>query len=339
MKLAFILPSLKKSGPVNLAMEIIQHLRINHQVDVFFFDDLHNSFSIEGCVKISFFQKIKGDYDAYHSHGLRPDLYTAFHGFGRKATTVSTMHNIIPEELSFIYPKYIVKSASFLWKKALSRLTHVVAISPYMKEWYVDWGLKNLIYIPNTRSISNENYNKEINQSIVDFKGTNVLIMTIGQMIPRKNLHHILGLLSIREDLKWVHLGAGTLLDSLKNEVESMQMKSRVLFLGQVSEAQLYLNASDIMVLCSSSEGFPLVVLEAIAQNVPVICNKIPHYKGLFTEEEVLTCDTSKSQEFSKSIDLVLKDKNDRVIKARQKYLDKYAPEIVCKQYELLYQS
>jgi hypothetical protein len=42
MKIAFILPSLKKSGPVNLAMELVSELKKSHDIDIYYFDNKSN---------------------------------------------------------------------------------------------------------------------------------------------------------------------------------------------------------------------------------------------------------------------------------------------------------
>ena len=274
----------------------------------------------------------------YHSHGLRPDLYVAFHSLNKKATTVSTMHNIIPEELSYIYPKTMVFFASHVWKFCLKRFHYIVGISPYMKQWYQNWGLKNTVYVPNTRKIVGAKKELSTEKRIVEFKNEKLLIMTIGQVIPRKNLHHMIELLLYREDLKWVHLGSGSLMEELHQIIVQKGLKENVLLLGQIPEAHQYISLADVFALCSSSEGFPLVILEAILQKKPIICNDLPHYQGLFVEEEILFCDTSNPLEFSKQIDEALLHSQALCSNALNTYHQKYAPEIVCKKYQNLYQ-
>jgi len=338
MKIAFILPSLKKSGPINLAMELVSELKKSHNVDIFYFDKKRNSYDEEKTYQISFFTKIKDRYDVYHSHGLRPDLYVAFHLLNKRGTTVSTMHNIIPEELSYIYPKTTVFFASRAWKFCLKRFHHIIAISPYMKNWYQNWGLKNTTYIPNTRKIVDTKKELSIEKRIVEFNRDKLLIMTIGQVIPRKNLQHMIELLRCREDLKWVHLGSGSLMEDLHQIVVQRGLQEKVIFLGQIPEAHQYISLADVFALCSSSEGFPLVILEALLQKKPIICNDLPHYQGLFVDGEILFCDTSNPIEFSEQIDKALQHSKTLCSNALSTYHHKYAPEIVCQKYVNIYQ-
>lgn len=68
-----------------------------------------------------------------------------------------------------------------------------------------------------------------------------------------------------------VFIGKGALLESVKEKAASLKIQDRVLFLGHKSNPFKYMARSDCFVFASEFEGFPNVLLEAMACGLPVI--------------------------------------------------------------------
>jgi len=66
-------------------------------------------------------------------------------------------------------------------------------------------------------------------------------------------------------------MGSGRLEASLKALAEQLGVTAQVRFLGQVSEGRRYFRAFDLFVLSSDHEPFGMVLLEAMAAEVPVV--------------------------------------------------------------------
>lgn len=66
-------------------------------------------------------------------------------------------------------------------------------------------------------------------------------------------------------------MGSGRLEASLKALAEQLGVTARVRFLGQVPEGRRYFRAFDLFVLSSDHEPFGMVLLEAMAAEVPVV--------------------------------------------------------------------
>jgi hypothetical protein len=83
MKIAYIIPRLMDSGLGRIPFWLSEKFYLEHDIKVFFFDDLHpNSRKLNFGVpiqKISFstFCHELNNYDIVHSHGLKPDVYVA----------------------------------------------------------------------------------------------------------------------------------------------------------------------------------------------------------------------------------------------------------------------
>ncbi len=70
-----------------------------------------------------------------------------------------------------------------------------------------------------------------------------------------------------------VILGKGRLEKALKLQAASLGISGRVIFAGVVSEARRYFKAFDAFALSSDHEPFGMVLLEAMAANLPIICS------------------------------------------------------------------
>jgi len=68
-------------------------------------------------------------------------------------------------------------------------------------------------------------------------------------------------------------MGTGPLESRLKQLVDSLNIRDRVIFAGQVVDARKYFKAFDVFALTSNHEPFGMVLLEAMAADVPLICS------------------------------------------------------------------
>lgn len=70
-----------------------------------------------------------------------------------------------------------------------------------------------------------------------------------------------------------VIIGAGPLEQELKQLVSSLSLNRQVIFKGNVPNAKQYFRAFDLFVLTSDNEPFGMVLLEALAAELPIICS------------------------------------------------------------------
>jgi glycosyltransferase involved in cell wall biosynthesis len=78
-----------------------------------------------------------------------------------------------------------------------------------------------------------------------------------------------------KPDAHFVWVGDGPLEQDVRNLSASLQLDSTIHWLGQRSDVQKLLHLFDCFILTSRWEGFPLVVLEAMAAGVPVVATNI----------------------------------------------------------------
>lgn len=73
------------------------------------------------------------------------------------------------------------------------------------------------------------------------------------------------------EDYKLMIVGDGPDMDQLKARIDISPKKDKIILTGKQSNPYKYLKDAKVFVLSSRTEGFPLVILEAMALGVPVV--------------------------------------------------------------------
>jgi teichuronic acid biosynthesis glycosyltransferase TuaC len=102
-------------------------------------------------------------------------------------------------------------------------------------------------------------------------------LLSAGNLIELKGHHLIIEALVALPEWHLVIAGKGPLEAELKRQATQHGLADRVRFAGSLSQQHLieYYNAADALVLASSREGMPNVVLEAMACGLPVIATAV----------------------------------------------------------------
>jgi glycosyltransferase involved in cell wall biosynthesis len=105
------------------------------------------------------------------------------------------------------------------------------------------------------------------------------LVVTVGRYSNEKNQMLLLRALAIlapkRPSLRALIVGVGTLEADLQQATVTLGISDRAQVTGPRADAHDIIRAADVFALSSTSEGFPLVVLEAMALGVPVVSTAV----------------------------------------------------------------
>lgn len=223
--------------------------------------------------------------DVVHTHGLMPDLKMALYRLcGRIRPGVlwlSTVHCDIQKDMADLVGVRLGNWVTRLWLAALRRADRVVFLSEAARA-SAGFDERSAVVITNGLPVDIPDVLSEPPSSLIEWLrqrpvGQTVLA-TFAAPRPLKGIDLMLRAVASRPDLCFFHAGDGPELAGLKRLSEDLGINDRCLFLGFVPDAMRLLSYCDIYLNCSSSEGSPLSVLEALRAGVPVVAPCIPPF-------------------------------------------------------------
>ena len=161
-------------------------------------------------------------------------------------------------------------------KKAFKNLDYLVVLGPGSMENYSKWLEENkkikIVEIPNIL----EEIPKE--SSLLD----SYKIISVGRLHPVKDFETLIYVFEkVQEKLPYATLtivGGGDEFEKLINLVKQLNLENKIKITGMVSKEDVkkYLLESDIYVMTSITECFPMVLLEASSCSLPLISFDVP---------------------------------------------------------------
>jgi glycosyltransferase involved in cell wall biosynthesis len=114
---------------------------------------------------------------------------------------------------------------------------------------------------------------------LVTYKGLPTLISVIDQI---RRIHPHVRVLLVGSGGLDIH----NCEEQLRRDVEVRGLRDHVRFAGEVADVQQYLQASDIFVLPSEDDAFPLSLVEAMACGLPVVATRVGGIPEIITPED-----------------------------------------------------
>lgn len=227
--------------------------------------------------------------DIVHAHAGNPPAPIAAYLYAKKKKKpfVVTYHGdgqwdwggVIRRASGYFYSKYLLD-------KILSYAD--VIISP--SEYYINESRvlskyrDKIVVIPNGINIDefNINHSKEECRAKLDLSPDDKIILFLGTLSPQKGPDILLKAMPkiIKEvpETGLVFVGSGTMREELERLCKRLGIEKNVTFVGFVGDTfkkAIYYKSSDVLVLPSFSECFPIVNLEAMACGIPIVASKI----------------------------------------------------------------
>lgn len=294
MKIAYIIPSLLPTGPVNVVFDLVQlMIKYHHQCTVYYFDDGGKLVFPCQTIRIGMSERINfNSYDVVHSHTFRPLMYVFLHKPLRSNTRfIATIHNYVFDDLKYVYGRFKGFVYSLLFLLFATRQDRLITLSKDAQEYYKKWFSKHkLTYIYNTRITDKSAVPSEGELAkLRHFRDNGVLIGVNCSLHKRKGLDILLkSLKRLPEKYKLYIIGDGPGMAELEELSHFLKIDHRVRFCGRIQQAYKFLPYYDIYAIPSRSEGFPLSLLEAADYGCKVVCSDISIFKECFSDEEVV---------------------------------------------------
>lgn len=236
--------------------------------------------------KVKFYKELKGffethkQYDIVHAHMAFSNGVIAFaaRSAGIKCV-ISHSHGVqLPSEGSFIRKPY--ESLMRIWMRKYS--TRWMACSKEAGEYLFGSSCFNKKgdIILNGIDIEKYQFDEKIRSDVREKMGiqNNKVLGTVGSIVPAKNQIQIIKILKAIKDSKYklIIVGDGPEKSKLTEYAAENGLLKQIFITGKQRDIVPYLNAMDVFVFPSISEGFGIAFIEAQANGLPcVISDKI----------------------------------------------------------------
>jgi glycosyltransferase involved in cell wall biosynthesis len=285
-----------------------------------------------------------------HTHGAGASFY------GRVAAKwaavpilVTTVHNSL-----YDYPISRPKRGIYVF---IDRLTarlcdKIICVSDAIKD---DLIKKSKLPQEKVLTIHNgidiESFNKNIDASYLErefnVKPHDRKIGIVGRLTHQKG--HVYFLKAAAEltkafpDIKCFIVGDGDLKDELMRTAQRLAVSPHCIFTGDRTDIPELLSFFDVFVLSSISEGFPMVLLEAMSAGCPVVASAVGGVPELIQDGiDGILVPAQSHEALSEAITDLLNDKNKREnirFAARKTVEEKFNADMMIKSVEKLYDS
>jgi glycosyltransferase involved in cell wall biosynthesis len=178
-------------------------------------------------------------------------------------------------------------------KQVFANANAVIALTDDMKRTISEVYTGDVYVVPNGieledfGNLSKDKSRRELNIG----EGDRVLIF-VGRFRPEKDMTSLIKAMRImverNQKVKLVVVGGGPQERRLKKLAAELNLVQQVNFVGQVPHEKVsgYMAAADVLVLPSLSEGFPVVLPEAMACGLPIVATKVGGIPEIVTDGE-----------------------------------------------------
>lgn len=204
---------------------------------------------------------------------------------------------------------------NFIYRNAAVCIGASRAIEKYFKEI----GCKKVEVVPN--GIDLERYKNLARKPHAGF-----VVMTVARLEKVKGIEYLIRAV---KDFQLLIIGDGSERKSLESLVETLKLKERVRFLGEIPNSKIpeYLAGADCFVLPSLKEGFGIVILEAQAAGIPVVGTNVGGILDLIEDGKTgLLVDSGNAAQIQEAIAKIRSDSEfaRNLVEGAQKNLIKY---------------
>jgi 1,2-diacylglycerol 3-alpha-glucosyltransferase len=221
------------------------------------------------------------------------------------------------------YTHYIL-NGKIIRPKAMERMVriycnvcdHIIAPAAYVKEELIGFGVKKPItVIPN--GVNTTKFSPAKNDNLkteLGLKESDQIVLCVARLAKEKSLDFLIKTFTEfsknNPNVYFVIAGDGPEKENLKNLVDSLKIKSRVLMIGCVSYEnipQVY-NGADVFVFASQTETEGMVVLEAMSSGLPVLVVKDRVFEQFIENGKDGILVEKDETEFNQNLKKLLKD-------------------------------
>ena len=196
-----------------------------------------------------------------------------------RAPILFTAHGLLYEGFDGLRRRYRFFSRFF------KRLTAVSETVAERHKEYLSWSAQVHVIRNGVPAIQRNTQFRDAVRAELGIRPDVLLFLAVGNPRPEKGFEYLIDATAILRDTEgcerdFVVAIAGKLTDSeycrmLHRRVEERRVQNRFRFLGFRSDTTALYSAADVFVLSSRSEGLPMVILESMMADLPVVATRV----------------------------------------------------------------
>lgn len=355
MKILVMLPSFENKGPEIVARDIAEH-SMNKRIQYIFISLRKNTehdlnrfkkfeiYEFEGKRIPIFDKKIRKVIekirpDIIHCHCFWPTVLAGI--FLKKYKIITTLHNNPLEDYSYGYGKkvgYLMTHIMLYFQKGFYKN---VAISKYIERVHLKLGIDSSKIVTIYNGIKDVKY-----KNIEEKKITEMKFITVSALNEIKNVEflidviHKLYIKKSERNIKFRIIGNGPFYNRILNKINELKLQNIIELCGDIEREKVYnfLKESNVFLFSSKSEGFGLVVVEALKMGLPVVSSNIPVMHEIIREgHNGYMC--NNLDDYVEKIELILQNYSYFCNEVRKNFNKNYLAKQMSINYEKLYEE
>lgn len=222
--------------------------------------------------------------DVVHTHGYRSDVIGGLAAAVSGIPRVTTVHG-------FTGGNAKNRANEWMQVRAYHAFSAVVAVSKPIVQRLRKAGVRDhLIHtIPNAIDIRHPLVTSPAARTTLGASNDEFVIGWVGRMSKEKAPDVLVeALRDIKQPFKAIFVGDGPDRPSLQAQVAKLGLDSSVHWTGMVPDAAALFSAFEVFVLSSRTEGIPIVLLEAMRANVPIVATRVGGVPEMLNDTEAL---------------------------------------------------
>lgn len=247
-------------------------------------------------------------FDVLHFHEpLMPALPITMLRLSRNvgAATVGTFHAFAKSNVGYYYGRPLLKPY-------LQRLDQAIAVSPAARDFVRQYFDIDLKIIPN--GVDVENF-RPGHAPIRHLRDDRVNVLFVGRLEKRKGLRDLLNAYAVMKErfpkARLIIVGDGPLRSRVEQQISKARLHDVVLA-GYVPESvkpRYYATADIFCAPATGGESFGIVLLEAMASGVPVVCTEVQGYMTVVEPGvDSLTVRPNRPAELAQTLTVLARD-------------------------------
>jgi glycosyltransferase involved in cell wall biosynthesis len=276
--------------------------------------------------------------DVLHSHGYRSDILDLGVARSMAVPSVTTLHGFSATDRK-------ARTYEWLQIRAARRASAIVAVSTNVAGRVLASGARpELVHV--IRNAASDTSHAIPRDAARERLGLDdgMHVGWIGRLSAEKGPDVMLDAMQYLTDLPLTlsFIGDGPDRSTLSARAEQAGVAHSVRFHGRVADAASLLNAFDVLAISSRTEGTPMVILEAMGSETPIVATSVGGIPDMLSSAEALLVPSEDSRALASAIRAALGDRDasaERAARAHARLAAEFGMQPWLARYEALYRS